>query len=69
MEQLYELYYNPKTGFLSAQKLYLKLNKLVPMKTIQDFLQKQQVQKSREAVRKWCFGHTSAESNHPKREN
>jgi hypothetical protein len=43
MEQLYELYYNPKTGFLSAQKLYLKLNKQVPMKTIQDFLQKQQV--------------------------
>ena len=43
MEQLYELYYNPKTGFMSAYKLYLKLNKQVPMKTIQDFLQRQQV--------------------------
>ena len=43
MEQLYELYYNPKTGFMSAYKLYLKLNKRVPLKKIQDFLQKQQV--------------------------
>jgi hypothetical protein len=51
MEQLYELYYNLKTGFLSAQKLYLKLNKQVPMKTIQDFLQKQQVNQQHQKPR------------------
>ncbi|OAJ44410.1 hypothetical protein BDEG_27638 [Batrachochytrium dendrobatidis JEL423] len=36
-------YVDALKGLLSAQKLYLKLDKQVPMKAIQDFLQKQQV--------------------------
>ena len=43
MNRLYELYYNPKTGFTSARKLYLKLNKQVPMSQIKAFLERQQV--------------------------
>ena len=43
MDRLYELYYNPKTGFTSARKLYLKLNKEVPMSQIKEFLERQQV--------------------------
>jgi len=43
MDTLYELYYNPKTGFTSARKLYLKLNKEVPMSQIKEFLERQQV--------------------------
>ena len=38
-----KLYYNPKTGFTSARKLYLKLNKEVPMSQIREFLERQQV--------------------------
>jgi hypothetical protein len=26
-----KIYYDPKTGFISAQKLYLKLNKTIPL--------------------------------------
>jgi hypothetical protein len=43
MDRLYELYYNPKTGFTSARKLYLKLNKEVPISQIKEFLERQQV--------------------------
>ena len=41
MNRLKELYYNPKTGFMSAQKLYLKLNKEIPLRQIKKFLEKQ----------------------------
>jgi hypothetical protein len=43
MDRLYDFYYNPKTGFTSARKLYLKLNKEVPMSQIKEFLERQQV--------------------------
>ena len=38
MDKLYDLNYNPKTGFISAQKLYLKLNKEVPISQSKSFL-------------------------------
>ena len=43
MERLYELYYNPRTGFTSAEKLYRKLNKEIPLSQIKTFLQQQEV--------------------------
>jgi len=43
MDKLYDLYYNPKTVFTSARKLYLKLNKEVPISQIKEFLECQQV--------------------------
>lgn len=43
MEQLKEFFYDPKTGFISASKLYLKLNKAIPLATIKDFLKKQKI--------------------------
>ncbi len=43
MDKLYDGAYNPKTGFISAQKLYLKLNKEVPMSQIKKFLEQQEV--------------------------
>lgn len=56
MNKLYEFYYNPKTGFISAQKLYLKLNKEVPMSQIKKFLEQQEVyQLHKESRRKPAF--------------
>jgi hypothetical protein len=43
MEQLKEFFYDPKTGFISASKLYLKLNKTIPLATINEFLKKQKI--------------------------
>jgi hypothetical protein len=43
MEQLKEFFYDPKTGFISASKLYLKLNKTIPLATIRDFLKNQKI--------------------------
>jgi hypothetical protein len=43
MDRLYELYYNPKTGFISAYKLYLKANKQIPLSDIKQFLQSQDI--------------------------
>jgi transposase InsO family protein len=43
MDKLYDIYYDPKTGFGSALKLYLKLNKEVPMSQIKNFLEQQEV--------------------------
>jgi transposase InsO family protein len=43
MEELLDIYYNPKTGFISAQKLYLKLGKRISLKTINTFLKQQEV--------------------------
>lgn len=51
MEKLQELYYNPRTGFISAEKMYLKLDKQVPLKLIKNFLLKQetyQIMKSKQ---------------------
>ena len=42
MEELTELYYNPKMGLISPYKLYLKLNKRIPLKTIEEFVKKQE---------------------------
>jgi transposase InsO family protein len=43
MNQLKELYYNPKTGLISANKIYHKLNKSIPLSTIKDFIEKQEI--------------------------
>jgi hypothetical protein len=43
MEQLKEFFYDPKKGFISAAKLYLKLNKTIPLATINEFLKKQKI--------------------------
>jgi transposase InsO family protein len=42
MNELRELYYNPKTGLISAYKLYIKLNKTIPLKTIEAFITQQE---------------------------
>ena len=42
MNELRELYYNPKTGLISTYKLYVKLNKTIPLKTIQAFITQQE---------------------------
>ena len=43
MEELYSIYYNPKSGLLSPYKLYLKLKKKVPLRKIEAFVKKQEV--------------------------
>jgi hypothetical protein len=43
MDELRELYYNPKTGLISAYKIYFKLNKTIPLKTaIEAFINQQE---------------------------
>jgi transposase InsO family protein len=42
MNELRELYYNPMTGLISAYKLYIKLNKTIPLKTIEAFITQQE---------------------------
>ena len=42
MDELRELYYNPKTGLISPYKLYVKLNKTIPLKTIEAFINQQE---------------------------
>ena len=42
MNELVELYYNPKVGLTSPYKLYLKLKKRIPLKTIQEIVKKQE---------------------------
>ena len=42
MDELIQLYYNPKTGLTSPYKLYLKLNKRIPLKKIEEFVKKQE---------------------------
>lgn len=42
MDELRDLYYNPKTGLISAYKLYVKLNKTIPLKTIEAFINQQE---------------------------
>jgi transposase InsO family protein len=42
MDELRELYYNPKTGLISPYKLYVKLNKTIPLKTIEAFITQQE---------------------------
>jgi hypothetical protein len=42
MEELTEIYYNLKMGLVSPYKLYLKLNKRIPLKTINEFVEKQE---------------------------
>jgi transposase InsO family protein len=42
MDELRELYYNSKTGLISAYKLYVKLNKTIPLKTIEAFINQQE---------------------------
>jgi hypothetical protein len=41
-EKLRQIYYDPLVGLMSANKLYLKLNKKVPLDVIQDFIEKQE---------------------------
>ncbi|EGF76807.1 hypothetical protein BATDEDRAFT_28304 [Batrachochytrium dendrobatidis JAM81] len=43
MDKLYKLYYSPKTGFISARKLYLKLDKQLPISQTIKFLDQQEV--------------------------
>jgi hypothetical protein len=57
-ETLRKIYYDPKTGFISAQKLYLKLNKTIPLTVIQRFLDEQEIyQISKEVRAKYPFRH------------
>jgi hypothetical protein len=42
MDELVELYYNPKIGLTSPYKLYIKLKKRIPLKTIEEFVKKQE---------------------------
>jgi hypothetical protein len=57
-ETLRKIYYDPKTGFISAQKMYLKLNKTVPLSEIQKFLDEQEIyQISKEVRAKYPFRH------------
>ena len=57
-ETLRKIYYDPKTGFISAQKLYLKLNKTIPLTEIQRFLDEQEIyQISKEVRAKYPFRH------------
>ncbi len=57
-EPLRKIYYDPKTGFISAQKLYLKLDKTIPLREIQKFLDKQEIyQISKELRAKYPFRH------------
>jgi hypothetical protein len=42
MDELRQLYYNPKTGLMSAYKLYVKLKKTIPLKTIEQFITQQE---------------------------
>jgi hypothetical protein len=57
-ETLRKIYYDPKTGFISAQKLYLKLNKTIPLTEIQKFLDEQEIyQISKEVRSKYPFKH------------
>jgi hypothetical protein len=42
MDELVELYYNPKLGLTSPYKLYIKLKKCIPLKTIEEFIKKQE---------------------------
>ncbi|EGF78066.1 hypothetical protein BATDEDRAFT_27285 [Batrachochytrium dendrobatidis JAM81] len=56
MDKLYELYYSPKSGLISAQRLYLKLNKQLPISQIIKFLDQQEVhQLHKESRRKPAF--------------
>ncbi|KAJ3097531.1 hypothetical protein HK100_005339 [Physocladia obscura] len=47
MDKLKDLYYNPKTGFMSAQKLYLKLIKEISVRQIKEFLEKREAHQLR----------------------
>ena len=52
MEQLKELYYNPKTGLISANKLYFKLNKKVPLAKIKEFISNQEIHQLLKSITK-----------------
>ncbi len=65
MEELYSIYYNPKSGLLSHYKLYLKLNKKVPLKKIEAFVKKQEVWQMKQRRIKPQFNHINVYSrNH-----
>ena len=42
MNELIELYYNPEIGLTTTYKLYRKLNKRIPLKTIEKFINQQE---------------------------
>ena len=43
MDRLKELYYNPRTGFVSPYKIYIKLNKTIPLSVIKKFIKEQEI--------------------------
>ena len=57
MEELYSIYYNPKSGLLSPYKLYLKLKKKVPLRKIEEFVKKQEVWQTKQPRIKPQFNH------------
>ena len=57
MEELYSIYYNPKSGLLSPYKLYLKLKKKVPLRKIEEFVKKQEVWQMKQPRIKPQFNH------------
>lgn len=42
MEELKEFYFNPRTGLISAEKIFKKLNKKISLAVIKDFIKKQE---------------------------
>ena len=42
MDRLKELYYDPRTGFVSPYKIYIKLNKTIPLPVIKKFIKEQE---------------------------
>lgn len=54
------MYYNTKNALLSPYKLYLKLNKKVPLKRIKDFVKKQDVWQVKQPKIKTHFNHIHA---------
>ena len=57
MEELYSIYYDPKSGLLLPYKLYLKLNKKIPIKKIKAFIKKQEVWQIKQRQIKPQFNH------------
>lgn len=52
MKDIKDFYYDPKTGLISAYKIYLKLNKSIPLSKIKDFISRQEVNQIFQEIRK-----------------
>ena len=57
IQEIYSIYYNPKSGLLSPYKMYLKLNKMIPLRKIEAFVKKQEVWQMKQQRIKPQFSH------------